>query len=253
MDKSIFYDQINKIQNDIDKNDTYLQYDIDQIQIQEYFLNKLKDLTQKPLQIEMEETLKKCQLQMQDNNKVDNRKNDLRLHIEQDLSALSLRNVDKKGVLAIQNEVNEKSKDIKNNKGGKIHQKQTRIVSFLPPLLISLAADILKFILYYLNIDFPLFSFQKNHFGGAHVTSVGSIGIDDAFVPYVNSTNVPMLIALGRVKEKPIVKNGKIEIAPIITCNFTIDHRFMDGSQAKSGQNAFKDFLLMSDQKLESD
>jgi hypothetical protein len=69
----------------------------------------------------------------------------------------------------------------------------------LPPILISLSGEILKIILYYLNIDIPLFAFKKNHFGGAHVTSVGSIGIDEAFAPYVSCTNVPVLVSLGKV------------------------------------------------------
>lgn len=45
--------------------------------------------------------------------------------------------------------------------------------------------------------------------------------------------NVPLFVALNKAKKKPIVVDDKIEIAEIARISFTVDHRFVDGANAK--------------------
>lgn len=79
----------------------------------------------------------------------------------------------------------------------------------------------------------PAFGLKKNNFGGATVTSIGMLGIEDAYVPHCNFTNCPIYVALGKVVDRPVVRDGKIVIAPIMYVNFTVDHRYLDGGQIK--------------------
>ena len=42
-----------------------------------------------------------------------------------------------------------------------------------------------------------------------------------------------MLVSLCETYKKPVVKDDKIVIAPIVNLNWTIDHRFLDGGRVK--------------------
>lgn len=52
-----------------------------------------------------------------------------------------------------------------------------------------------------------------------------------------------IICAVCQVVDKPIVKNGQIVIAPMINLNFTIDHRFLDGSKAKYVLQAMEEVM----------
>lgn len=74
-------------------------------------------------------------------------------------------------------------------------------------------------------------SVKKDTFGAGCVTSLGMLGIRDAIVPFTPFMNCPVIVAVGEIVEKPIVKNKEIVIAPMVYINFTIDHRFIDGAK----------------------
>lgn len=46
-------------------------------------------------------------------------------------------------------------------------------------------------------------------------------------------TKVPLLVVIGSIEDKAVVRNGKIEIVPMLGVTLTIDHRFMDGGRVK--------------------
>ncbi len=62
------------------------------------------------------------------------------------------------------------------------------------------------------------------------ITNFGSLGSYFA-TPILNYPEVAIL-GIGRMKEKPIVKDGKIEIKPMMPLSLTFDHRVLDGALA---------------------
>lgn len=64
--------------------------------------------------------------------------------------------------------------------------------------------------------------------GSFTVTSLGKYGID-VFFPLIAST---ITLGVGAVKDRPVVKTGKIVIHPVITLNLIFDHRVVDGANA---------------------
>mmetsp|Transcript_2443 Transcript_2443/g.5791 ORF Transcript_2443/g.5791 Transcript_2443/m.5791 type:complete len:128 (-) Transcript_2443:743-1126(-) len=83
-----------------------------------------------------------------------------------------------------------------------------------------------------LGLSIPAMGVRPFPFGGCLVTSVGMLGLEQAFAPFTPFCRVPLLVMVGGVRDKPVVVDGKIEIRPILTITATIDHRFVDGSQA---------------------
>ena len=86
--------------------------------------------------------------------------------------------------------------------------------------------------MYSLNLWSPVLGLPKDPFGSMMLTNVGALGLDAGFAPLVTYSRVPLLIAVGAVKDTPVVRDGKIEIAPMCRLCATFDHRLIDGMHA---------------------
>lgn len=73
------------------------------------------------------------------------------------------------------------------------------------------------------------------------VTNYGSIG-GQFGVPIINYPETAIL-GVGRAVEKPIVIDGEIGIAPMLTLSLSYDHRVIDGAMAARFLNLIKDLL----------
>jgi pyruvate dehydrogenase E2 component (dihydrolipoamide acetyltransferase) len=62
------------------------------------------------------------------------------------------------------------------------------------------------------------------------ISSLGGFDID-SFMPIVNLPEAAIL-GVGSVVERPVVKSGKIEVAPIMKLSLSFDHRIVDGAPA---------------------
>ena len=53
----------------------------------------------------------------------------------------------------------------------------------------------------------------------------------DAFTPLINLPEAAIL-GVGRIVEKPVVRNGEIGIRKMVWLSLTFDHRLVDGAPA---------------------
>jgi pyruvate dehydrogenase E2 component (dihydrolipoamide acetyltransferase) len=74
--------------------------------------------------------------------------------------------------------------------------------------------------------------------GTTAVSNLGMYGIKD-FTAVINPPHATIL-AVGAGEERPIVKNGKIEIAQIMSVTMSCDHRAVDGALGAELLGAFK-------------
>jgi len=58
------------------------------------------------------------------------------------------------------------------------------------------------------------------------ITNIGSLGLDMAWVPIVPYSRVPILLAVGEVRDIPVAENGEIVVRKVMKINATFDHRF---------------------------
>jgi pyruvate dehydrogenase E2 component (dihydrolipoamide acetyltransferase) len=75
------------------------------------------------------------------------------------------------------------------------------------------------------------------------ISSLGGFDID-AFTPVINLPEAAIL-GVGAVVDRPVVKSGKIEVAPIMKLSLSFDHRIVDGAPAAR-------FLQLLKKKLET-
>ncbi|QOS99921.1 2-oxo acid dehydrogenase subunit E2 [Brevibacterium sp. JNUCC-42] len=73
------------------------------------------------------------------------------------------------------------------------------------------------------------------------ITNIGSAG-GMFFTPVINHPEVAIL-GVGRIEEKPVVKNGEIVIAPVLALSLSFDHRLIDGDPAQRFMNFIKKLL----------
>ena len=102
----------------------------------------------------------------------------------------------------------------------------------IPSLLLNLFLNTLGFLLVGLNLDLRFAGIPKDPFGSVMVTNIGSLGLQEAYVPLVPYSRVPLLIALGTVTDVPVVEDGKVVPGKTMELCATFDHRVLDGAHA---------------------
>lgn len=73
------------------------------------------------------------------------------------------------------------------------------------------------------------------------ITNIGSVG-GMFFTPVINHPEVAIL-GTGRISEKPVVKDGEVQPAPVMALSLSFDHRIVDGATAQEFLNYMKKLL----------
>lgn len=78
------------------------------------------------------------------------------------------------------------------------------------------------------------------------ISNIGSAG-GQWFTPVINHPEVAIL-GIGRIAEKPVIKDGEIVAAPVLALSLSFDHRMIDGATAQNALNHIK--RLLNDPEL---
>jgi pyruvate dehydrogenase E2 component (dihydrolipoamide acetyltransferase) len=78
------------------------------------------------------------------------------------------------------------------------------------------------------------------------ISNIGSAG-GQWFTPVINHPEVAIL-GIGRIAQKPIVRDGEIVAAPVLALSLSFDHRMIDGATAQNALNHIK--RLLNDPEL---
>jgi pyruvate dehydrogenase E2 component (dihydrolipoamide acetyltransferase) len=73
------------------------------------------------------------------------------------------------------------------------------------------------------------------------ITNIGSAG-GMYFTPVINHPEVAIL-GTGRITEKPVVRNGEVAVAPVMSLSLSFDHLIIDGATAQNFMNYIKQLL----------
>ena len=151
---------------------------------------------------------------------------------EIDLSGATIHNAEQKSITQIYDEFQSKVDRVRKGKDKELENTRQTFKS-IPFLLLNWVLNTISFFSYTLNLDMRRFGVPKDAFGSVMVTNIGSLGLEEAYVPLVPYSKVPLLIAMGAVKKEPIVgENDEIRVAKTMRIFATFDHRILDGSHA---------------------
>lgn len=78
------------------------------------------------------------------------------------------------------------------------------------------------------------------------ITNIGSAG-GQWFTPVLNYPEA-VILGIGRIAEKAIVRNGEVVVAPVLALSLSFDHRIVDGATGQHALNQIK--RLLNDPQL---
>jgi pyruvate/2-oxoglutarate dehydrogenase complex dihydrolipoamide acyltransferase (E2) component len=148
-----------------------------------------------------------------------------------DLSGATIYDVDQKSLVQIHDEFAAKVEKVRARKDEALESTRKTFLS-IPYFMLNRFLKMLSFFSYTLNLDLRWAGVPNDPFGSCMITNVGSLGLDTAYVPLVPYSRVPILLAVGAVKQSAIVDDGQVKVAKTMSINATFDHRFIDGFHA---------------------
>jgi len=80
------------------------------------------------------------------------------------------------------------------------------------------------------GISFPWLKLSSDSFGSYNVSNIGTLGLDTGYAALLPSSNLSIVLIIGKVYKKPVVINDKIVPRKVFTLSATLDHRVVDGS-----------------------
>lgn len=148
-----------------------------------------------------------------------------------DLSGATLFDVEQKDLLEICDEFEEKVALVRARKDKALEKTRQSFLG-MPYFMLNRFLKLLSFFSFTLNLDLRWAGIPSDPFGSVMITNIGSLGLDTAYAPLVPYSRVPIVLAIGMVKEVPFVEDGKVIICKRMTVNASFDHRLLDGYHA---------------------
>jgi pyruvate/2-oxoglutarate dehydrogenase complex dihydrolipoamide acyltransferase (E2) component len=150
---------------------------------------------------------------------------------EIDLSGATLFDVEKKSLVDIVDEFIDRTRKIRKAEDPELEKTRSTFKS-IPAFMLNFTLKMIAFLCYTLNLDLSGFGLPKDAFGSVMVTNIGSLGLDQAYVPLVPYSRVPLLIAVGAIRDVAMVEDGEIVARKMMNLSATFDHRVLDGIHA---------------------
>jgi len=145
------------------------------------------------------------------------------------LAYLKVKSCDAKSVEEIAQDMLPRARRIRDGKDTAVNKSMA--LSVLPTWLLSPAIKLVCMLSNGFGVSIPPVGVNAFAFGSAVVTSVGMMGIDEAWAPLTPYLYTPIILLVGAVKKTPVVIDGQVAVHDCVTLCGTIDHRYIDGYQ----------------------
>src|SRR5579859_6321119 len=146
-----------------------------------------------------------------------------------DLSGATIHDPQRKDLLEICSELEQRFADVRADRDAALAGTR-RLLSRLPLRLMPAVLELTAFASYTLNLDLRWAGIPRDAFGSVMVTNIGALGLEEAYVPLVPYSRVPLLIALGAVRESAVARDGLVTAEKTMQLCATFDHRVLDGA-----------------------
>lgn len=107
-----------------------------------------------------------------------------------------------------------------------------KLLEAVPPQLLRPAVQVLRFLVMDLGMSLSALGLPDDPFGSILVTEIGSHGLDVGYPALLPLSNASCVVAIGRVTEKPVVRDGEVVARHVLPLSATFDHRIADAYEA---------------------
>lgn len=150
---------------------------------------------------------------------------------ELDLSGAAIHDPEHKSLVQIIDELDGRLDQVRRGKDPQLESTR-KTFKRIPFGLLNLFLKLLSFLSYTLNLDLRWMGVPSDPFGSVMITNIGSLGLEQAYVPLVPYSRVPLVIALGAVVDAPVVQDDRVVVGKVMQVCATFDHRVLDGGHA---------------------
>lgn len=150
---------------------------------------------------------------------------------EIDLSGMVLRDPADKSLVEIVDECAARIAKVKERRDRELEGTRS-LLGRLPASLVGPVLRATSFLSYDLNLDLRRLGIPRDAFGSVMITNIGSIGLEEAYVPLISYSKTPMLLAVGAIEDSAVVDDGKLAVGKTMRVCATFDHRVLDGAHA---------------------
>lgn len=161
-----------------------------------------------------------------------------------DLSGVTIKNAERHSVAELALAMAGRVDGVRDG-SDKSYARMKSLFSLLPGFAAGWLLNAAGFLQFGLNVWSPLFGTPKDPLGSVMISNVGMMGIERALAPLVPYSRVPMVIAVGEIKDRVVAEDKQPVVRPIVVLGITFDHRLIDGvhaaALAKTVKAAFAD------------
>lgn len=133
----------------------------------------------------------------------------------------------------------------RNSRGGKesTASKNKYLLNKIPWPLRRAVFKLLKWLTVDLGLELRSLGLSSDSFGSFIVSDIGSFGLTSGMAALFPAAKIPAVIIMGKMEDKPVVRDGEIVIRTILPLTGTFDHRIVDGMQiGKLGRAIHRNF-----------
>ena len=146
------------------------------------------------------------------------------------VSAIVVQDAHARSVTSIAEEV--RTRAVENRAGSESKASQNKyLLNRIPWPLRRPVFRLLKWITVDMGFTIKALGLSADSFGSFVVSDIGSFGLNTGMTSLMPAAKVPAVIVIGKIEDKPVVRNGQIEIRTMLPLTGTFDHRIVDGLQ----------------------
>jgi pyruvate dehydrogenase E2 component (dihydrolipoamide acetyltransferase) len=161
---------------------------------------------------------------------------------DSDLSGIKVRAVDRLSAVQVAQQLEARVNRLRAGHDPDF-SKTKRMLEMLPKRALAAALRASAFLTERMQVEMPALALHRSPFGSAMITSVGMFGLPQGFAPLAWMYDVPLLVLVGEISERPVVVEHQVVARPVIPLTATIDHRYVDGSHISRAMAAFRAYL----------
>jgi len=121
--------------------------------------------------------------------------------------------------------------------------KNKYFLNIIPWPLRRAVFKLLKWLTMDLGVELRPLGLSSDSFGSFIVSDIGSFGLTTGMAALFPAAKIPAVIIMGKMQDKPVVRDGEIVVRTILPLTGTFDHRIVDGMQiGKLGRAIHRNF-----------
>jgi len=148
---------------------------------------------------------------------------------ERGTTTILVRHANQKSLEEIAAQVREDAAGERGESGG-TDTRSRQSAGRIPWPLRRLLGRFLTFAVTEFGLELPRFGLRRDSFGSILLSNIGTFGLDTGMLALLPIARIPVAVAMARIQDKAVVRDGQIVARPILTLTGTFDHRLLDGA-----------------------